>query len=423
MHSSDSNPQLNVAVSAAERLRQINAFAISLLQQKTLEDLLWSIVENAGSLFGYEDCVIYLVEGDTLRQAASYASSDPDLRDQQREFRLRVGEGVVGRVAQTGKARIVRDTGQEPDYIADVFAGSSELAVPIVFEDRLLGVLDSESRRVDAYDDNDRDLLQFIANVAASRIASALADRERKRAEEQTAALVAELEAKNAELERFTYTVSHDLKTPLITIQGFLGLLEEDVTAGDDERMKQDLERIRAGARQMARLLDDLLALSRVGRVLSTSQDVSLSELAARAVERAAGRISERNVRITIDPELPMVFGDSRRLLTVLQNLIDNAIKFLGDQPEPRIEIGQRRQSSEVLCYVRDNGIGLDARDHEAVFGLFKRLSKEVEGTGIGLALVQRIVVLHGGRIWVESDGEGRGSCFCFTLPSRVHTG
>ncbi|NQU20134.1 MAG: GHKL domain-containing protein, partial [Candidatus Nealsonbacteria bacterium] len=116
------------------------------------------------------------------------------------------------------------------------------------------------------------------------------------------------------------------------------------------------------------------------------------------------------------------VFADRRRLLEVLQNLIDNAVKYMGDQPRPRIEIGSRRDGNETVCYVRDNGIGIDPRYGERIFGLFDQLDQSIDGTGIGLALARRIIEIHGGRIWVESDGLGHGSTFCFTVNSGVES-
>jgi signal transduction histidine kinase len=230
--------------------------------------------------------------------------------------------------------------------------------------------------------------------------------------QERTAAL----ENRNAELARFIYTVSHDLKSPLITIQGFLGLLEQDALRGDRERLCTDLTYLRTAATTMQRLLDDLLALSRIGRVVQTPTVISLRALAHEAVMLVGGQIAARGVQVHIAPDLPDVRGDSPRLLEVLQNLVDNAVKFMGTQPAPRIDIGVRQDATERVYYVRDNGVGIDPRYHEQVFGLFERLAPEGEGTGIGLALVQRIIEVHGGRIWVESAGQGGGSTFCFTL-------
>ncbi len=232
--------------------------------------------------------------------------------------------------------------------------------------------------------------------------------------------LIDELEARNAEMERFAYTVSHDLKSPLITISGFLGLLKKDALAGDTVRMERGMGRIQAAIERMGRLLDELLELSRVGRVTSPLENTPMAEVAREAVAALHGLIAGRGVEVTVAPDMPVAFCDPHRILEVLQNLIENAIKFMGDQPEPRIEIAARRDGAETVYLVRDNGIGIEERFHRKVFGLFDRLDQKVEGTGVGLALVQRIVEVHDGRIWVESEGQGQGSTFCFTLPGSA---
>ncbi len=240
---------------------------------------------------------------------------------------------------------------------------------------------------------------------------------ERKEAEKERERMIAELEGKNAEMERFTYTVSHDLKSPLITIRGFLGMLEKDALQGDMERLRRDIRRIGTAAEKMQRLLDELLELSRVGRLINEPEAVTIGELAREAVALVAGRISEGEVQVLIAPDLPVVRVDRPRLVEVFQNLLDNAVKFMGDQVDPRVEIGSERVEGEAVFYVRDNGIGIDPRYRDKVFGLFERLDQDTEGTGIGLALVKRIIEVHGGRIWVESGGTGQGSTFFFTLP------
>jgi PAS domain S-box-containing protein len=240
---------------------------------------------------------------------------------------------------------------------------------------------------------------------------------EHKRIEAEREALIAELEAKNDELERFTYTISHDLKSPLVTIQGFLGYVEQAALSGDMQRMQADLARISNAADKMQRLLDELLELSRIGRLTNPVKAVPLSQLAREAVELVAGPLAQRGVEVDIAPDLPLVYGDHSRLREALQNLVDNAVKYMGDQPQPRVEIGGRLDGSQMVIYVRDNGIGIDPANHDKVFGLFTKLDQKSEGTGLGLAIVKRIVEAHGGRIWVESDSGGQGSTFCLTLP------
>ncbi|WP_456425471.1 sensor histidine kinase [Rhodocaloribacter sp.] len=237
----------------------------------------------------------------------------------------------------------------------------------------------------------------------------------RKRAEAERERLIAELEAKNAELEQFTYTVSHDLKSPLFTIRGFLGLLEEDCFSGNREKVKDDVHHIINATETMQRLLDDLLELSRIGRITNPPEVVSLRELAEEAAALVARQIEERGVTLDLAPVMPKAYGDRLRLREVFQNLLDNAVKFMVDQPEPRIEIRAENRGDRVVVRVHDNGPGIDERYHEKVFGLFERLDNKTEGTGIGLALAKRIVEVHGGEIWIESDDDG--ATFCFTLP------
>ncbi len=240
---------------------------------------------------------------------------------------------------------------------------------------------------------------------------------ERKRATDEREKLIVELETKNAELERFAYTVSHDLKAPLITIKGYAGLLEQDLANGNARAIEDDIAQIEGAADTMNQLLRQVLELSRIGRVIHPAEDVGLEELARETVKLLGQAISDKRVDVLIAPDLPALHGDRIRLVEVLQNLIENAVKYMGDQPQPRIEIGARREGDEVVCYVRDNGLGIDARYHDKVFGLFDQLDRSVEGSGVGLAVVKRIVEVHGGRIWVESPGRGQGSTFCFTIP------
>ena len=242
---------------------------------------------------------------------------------------------------------------------------------------------------------------------------------ERKRAETEREQLIRELEAKNAELERFTYTVSHDLKSPLVTIEGFLGFVQQDAMTHDVDQLEKDLQRIRDAVAHMQRLLGELLELSRIGRLANPTEQCAMDEVVRRAIGQLEGVIAQRGVQVDIATALPQVTGDVVRLIEVIQNLVENAIKFMGGQPDPRIEIGVREDGEDTVLFVRDNGAGIDPAYQEKVFDLFERLEDHTEGTGIGLALVKRIVEVHGGHIWVESEGQGHGSTFCFTLSEK----
>jgi signal transduction histidine kinase len=230
--------------------------------------------------------------------------------------------------------------------------------------------------------------------------------------------LIEELEAKNAELERFTYTVSHDLKSPLVTITGFLGYVEKDALAGDTARVKSGIERIYKAAQKMQNLLNDLLELSRIGRLMNEPENVPFNDIVREAVDHVRGRLEANKVQVEVQEALPVVRVDKIRLIEVVQNLLDNAAKFTASSPEPRIKIGSNgfNEKGLPILFVSDNGIGIAPKYHEKIFGLFDKLDPNVEGTGVGLTLVKRIIEVHGGKIWLESQ-PGMGTTFYFTLP------
>jgi len=239
----------------------------------------------------------------------------------------------------------------------------------------------------------------------------------------QRQTFIDELESKNAELERFTYTVSHDLKSPLVTITGFLGYLEKDALSGDHQKIKGTIERITLAARKMQSLLNDLLELSRIGRIMNLPENVPFEEVVREAIERVRGQLEAKQAQIKIQNDLPMVYGDHVRLVEVIQNLIDNSTKYSDPASIPCIEIGTKEDAQgQTVFFVGDNGIGIDPQFHERIFGLFNKLDTKAEGTGIGLTLVKRIIEVHGGHIWVESE-LGKGATFYFTLPNRPETG
>ena len=255
---------------------------------------------------------------------------------------------------------------------------------------------------------------------AAGQFACAFEDvTGRKKAEMERERLLEESEAKNAELERFTYTVSHDLKSPLITIKGYLGMVNQDITNGKYEDVAEDLGRIGTAADHMHRLLDELLELSRIGRLGTPPVEMSLFEVASEAVGLVTGQIAERGVKVEISEDLPSMIGDRPRMVEVFQNLLDNAVKYIGDNVEGLVEVGVRDGESQQVVYVKDNGMGINMGYHDKVFGLFDQLDASAGGTGIGLALVKRIIDVHGGKVWVESEGLGKGSTFCFTWVDR----
>ncbi len=229
--------------------------------------------------------------------------------------------------------------------------------------------------------------------------------------------LIARLEMINSEIERFTYLAFHDLRAPLVTIKGFLGALKQDLNAGPDEQVRAHIRRIEGAADKMDAILSDLLEFARIGRVRRPSEDVRLDQLVREVLRGLDERIRAGDIEVRVSPGLPTVHGDRVRLGEVFENLIENAAIYMSEQEHPLIEIGTRLQAGEQVIFVRDNGQGIEPRYHNRIFELFEKLNPATEGSGIGLALIKRIIEVHGGRIWVKSEGAGKGSTFYFTLP------
>ncbi|HSG42799.1 MAG TPA: ATP-binding protein [Anaerolineales bacterium] len=243
---------------------------------------------------------------------------------------------------------------------------------------------------------------------------------EQKLAEQERENMINELEARNTELTQFAYTVSHELKTPVVTIKGYIGSIGNDLKEKLYERVEKDLQRVSSAADKLHKTLSDLLDLSRVGRLMNKPENMPFAKIVDDALELMHGHIEMHNITTKTAHDLPVIYGDHQRLTEVLQNLIENATKYLGDQTDPLIEIGQQGNDVErgqPIFYVKDNGIGIAPEYHERIFGLFNKLDAKSDGTGVGLALVKRIIEIHGGRIWVDSE-IGKGATFYFTLPS-----
>jgi signal transduction histidine kinase len=238
--------------------------------------------------------------------------------------------------------------------------------------------------------------------------------------EDRVARRTAEIEASNKELEAFSYSVSHDLRAPLRHIASFANLLRDHATVSLDETGEKYLRRIVEAANGMGRLIDGLLVFSRLGRMEMSHEPVNLTQLTEEALQELQPEIEGREIEWRIG-KLPVVQGNREMLRTVVVNLLSNAIKFTRPRRPAQIEVGCRgARGGEAVCFVRDNGVGFDMRYASKLFGVFQRLhrARDFEGTGIGLANVQRIILRHLGQVWAESE-VGRGATFYFSLPLR----
>ena len=228
---------------------------------------------------------------------------------------------------------------------------------------------------------------------------------------------IRELQQQKADIEQFTYSISHDLKSPLITIEGFAEILAENLAQNEIAAARKNLQRITGSAARMHNLLTELLEYSRLGISPHNPAPTPLAEIVDEALERVAGQILDSGATITVQPDLPTVNGDAGRLAQVYQNLIDNAIKFSAGQTSIQINIGWNQQKN--YFFVDDNGCGIDQQFHTKIFSLFDQLDPKKTGSGIGLAAVKRIIETHGGTVWVNSPSTLGGTEFCFTLKQQ----
>jgi DNA-binding response OmpR family regulator len=269
----------------------------------------------------------------------------------------------------------------------------------------------AQLRRKQFEDENRRirdELLRKDLEAAEARAAREVA--------ETRAAFAGELEQKNKELESFSYTVSHDLRAPLRAITGYVQILEEEYDARLDDEGKRLLGVVRSSARRMGQLIDDLLEFSRLGRRSLVIAPLRMQALVSEVLDELAASATRARIETG---DLPDARADRALLRQVWMNLIGNALKYSSKQAAPRIEIGGRTDGRERVYWVRDNGVGFDMRYYGKLFGVFQRLHGEEEfpGTGVGLAIVQRVVGRHGGRVWAEAK-PGEGACFWFALPA-----
>ena len=249
-------------------------------------------------------------------------------------------------------------------------------------------------------------------------LASVLDITERKRHEQQLHDAYKEVKRRNLEMEQFVYTISHDLRSPLVTTMGFVEFIREDIEAGNFVEVNDALTRIERANKRMQQLIDDLLQLSRAGRLELKLEPIDLKRLLASIVDSISQVVEEKGAKIEIADTFPVIEADRGRLHQIFENLILNSLKYGMGNADPRIRIFCEMDDNEVRICVADNGKGIPQEYHRKIFGLFQRLDTSQEGTGVGLTIVSRIAELHGGRVWVESAPD-QGAAFWVALPKK----
>lgn len=411
-------------------LEIINGFSLGLMHSNTTEGVVWGIAKQVIARMNFEDCVIYLVDKEegVLIQMAAHGPKNPYHLNIKDPIKIPLGKGIVGTVAVTGKAEIISDTRLDDRYILDDEPRLSEIAVPIIFENEVIGVIDSENTKPNFFTQEHLMILTTVAAMGSSKLINAKINEELKEyqfgleklVEQKTSELnqlVEKLKKSNTDLESFAYAASHDLQEPLRTIISYLQLIERK-----DKNFTPELEEyfsfVIKGATRMKGLLQGLLEYSRVND-LGTDGLVTLNmnDILIVIKDNLRGSLEQSGGQLWVGG-LNEIKGNKTQIIQLFQNIISNAIKFRKPDTQPIVKVYSEIEDDYIEFKIEDNGIGIDPKFHEKIFGLFSRLNSvdSYKGSGIGLALCKRIVDYHHGKIFVCPEKVG-GTCFRIRFP------
>lgn len=412
--------QLEKQRAKIETALEVSKATISILDPDILSQ---KIVDLVKERFGYYYVGLFLLSDDQTRAVLRTGTGVEGEKLLRAHHSLAVGDGsMIGWSIANKTPRIALDVGLDAVHFDNPLLPEtrSEMALPLLVRGEAIGALTVQSTIEAAFSQEDIAVLQVMTDLVAIAIQNARfhnqlsghAEELEHRVRERTT----QLEATNRELEAFSYSVSHDLRTPLRAINGYSSILLEEYSEEFSPTARSFQEKIRHNAIRMGALVDGLLAFSRLGRKKIQKSVVNLSALMDDLLEELAPEISNRHIRVT-RTELPPCDADPLLLKQVFANLLSNAVKFTRDQPEPHIEIGLQDTDRGPTYFVRDNGAGFDMQYVDRLFKVFQRLHRddEFEGTGIGLAMIQRIIHRHGGEVWAQAE-VGKGATFYFTL-------
>jgi len=376
----------------------------------------WLSFESRGSIFLVEE------DSEVLVMKAQSGISEPLLKEC---AKVPFGKCLCGRAALRGEIQFADCVDHRHEVRYETITPHGHYCVPILFPGRILGVINIYLREGHYRDQREMEFLIAIANALAGIIMRKRAEEELKKLnqdlERRILERTAQLETANKELEAFSYSVSHDLRAPLVVITGFSRLLLKRYSNHLDAEGQRFLKVIRTKIREMFHLIEDLLVLSQIKHRPMELSSIDLAELSRAVFEELESAISEQMPQL-IFKMLPHAYGDRAMIRQVFVNLLSNAVKFTKNEATPIIETGGWVQENQNIYYVKDNGAGFDMEDADKLFDAFQRLhhSEEFEGTGVGLSIVQRIIQRHGGRVWAEGKIH-EGATFYFTLPVVTH--
>lgn len=395
-------------------LEALNNLMSSILGKTNIYEIAWEITQKTIGLLGFEDCVIYLLdeEKEELSQIAAYGDKVSTEQEVLNSMKIPLGKGIVGTVAKTGTPEIIPDTSLDTRYIIDDKVRFSEISVPIIADGEIIGVIDSEHTSKNFFTKDHLETLQTIAGLAATQLKNALSLRLREEAEKQKEVLLKDLTKSNQELNDFAHVVSHDLKSPLRSMNALVAWLQEDCASFSNENIDTNFKLLLKKIDRMDLLINGILSYASIDKVEKKDKPINLNEL----VKDLLDTIHVPNhIHIEFKAKLPIVKADSFKMIQLFQNLLSNAIKY-SDKDEGKIIIDCISKKEEWEFRIQDNGMGISEKYFDKIFKVFQVLEESEESTGVGLSIVQKIIAFYNGKIWLESKLK-QGTTFFFTLP------
>jgi len=412
-----------------EHLEIINNFSQSIFKQTSTEDVCWCIAKKAIAELGFEDCVVYLFDENEhyLIQVAAHGPKNPSEKKIFNPINISIGVGIVGEVAKTGVPAIIPDTSIDARYIEDDRHRASEIAVPMIANNKIVGVIDSEHPQKNFYTEKHLKILTAIATISAIKIDEfqvreslekykwSLEDKISERTKEINLSMN-KLKRSNENLRQFGYFVSHDLREPLRNITTYLNLIKRYLNDKENEDVDEMMGFALEGASRMDTLINNIQAFTMLGKDSVVLEKIILSELIMGVKQNLSVLILEQNATV-VYTGVEEVFSEKSLLAVVIQNLIQNAIKYKHPDRLPMIKVSSAIEDGVINFDISDNGIGIDEENQSKIFDLFSRVGvSSVRGSGIGLATCKRIIDHLNGQIVVSSIPD-EGSIFSFYIP------
>ncbi|CAL2079417.1 ATP-binding protein [Tenacibaculum sp. 190524A02b] len=398
-------------------LNALNQLSISILGKRDLHEIAWEIAKNTANHLNLEDCVVYAMNNETnmLTPIAAYANipienfNIIDLKS------IPYGKGVIGNAAKTGKYQLVNDTTKNKMYIVDGYRRLSELTVPIIANNKVIGIIDSEHSKKGYFTEEHVEVFNNIASLASAQFNSAISLINEKKALQEKNVLLHQLEKNNEELKNFAHVVSHDLKSPLRSISALLSWIQEDNDGKFDEDTLTNFNALFNKIDRMDQLINGILKYSSIDKVNKGYQKVDINKLVNEIIDTI---FIPENFIVEIKNPLPIIYGDKFKFHQLFQNLISNAIKYTHKE-KGIVTVDVEEHKSHYTFSIKDNGIGIDKKYHSKIFEVFETLEDPNENsTGIGLSIVKKIIDLYDGKIWLESE-KGKGTTFFFKLKKK----